>query len=90
MEEELYFDKMHEAQYGTISQKGGEVNRIFRGAYEPNEKMVGLNILLVVYFHEKRYNEAMNEVTLLIENPDLREYKPYLMLKQCQIRDLQG
>lgn len=74
----------------AIPQKVGEVERIFREIYEPNEKLIRLNILLVIYFHEKRYDEAMAEVVLLINNPDMAEYKAYLILKQGQISEFQG
>ncbi len=52
-----------------------EVERIFRDIRKPNEKLIRLNILLVVYFHDKRYDAAMAEVALLMDNPDMAEYK---------------
>ena len=52
--------------------------------------MIGLNILLVIFFHDKRYEEAIKEVQELVENSDMAEYKAYLILKQGQISELQG
>lgn len=56
----------------------------------PNETLIKLNILLVIYFHEKRYDEAMEEVKALIEAPDMAGYRAYLILIQGQISELQG
>ena len=55
-----------------------------------NEELIKLKFVLVIYFHEKRYDEAMDEVKALIGNPEMAEHKAYLTLIQGQISELQG
>ena len=56
--------------------------------FEPNEKLLILNILLVIYFHDKRYDEAMKEIETLLNDPEMKAYKYNLLLKQDEIREL--
>ena len=91
MEEELYLDEIRDIQMRALTpQKADEVERIFREIRDPNEKLIGLNILLVIFFHDKRYDEAMMSVEELVNDPEMAEYKAYLILKQGQISELQG
>ncbi len=83
-------DKISNVYYCTTPQKVGEVERIFKEIRRPNENLIILNIHLAIYFQNNRYGAAMDAVTLLIDNPDMAEYKAYLILKQGQISEFLG
>ncbi len=51
-----------------------------------NEKLIGLRILLVIYLHDKRYAEAMEDIEELLDDPEMQNYREYLLVKQNQVR----
>jgi hypothetical protein len=51
-----------------------------------NENLIALNIILVVYLHCKRYDEAMKEIEELLNDPEMQIYREHLLLKQSQVR----
>jgi len=66
-----------------------EVEEIFKEICGSNEDLFILNIHLAVFFQEKCYREAMDEVTSAIDKFDSVEYKAYLIMRQGQISELQ-
>ncbi len=50
------------------------------------EKLVALNILLVIYLHDKRYLEALEDIEELLIDSEMQIYREYLLLKQNEVR----
>jgi len=50
------------------------------------EKMIALKILLVVYLHDKRYSEALSDIEELLNDPEMEEYREYLLLRQKEVK----
>ena len=50
------------------------------------EKMVALKILLVIYLHDKRYLDALEDIGELLNDPEAGKDREYLLLKQNEVR----
>ncbi len=50
------------------------------------EKMVALKILLVIYLHDKRYLDALEDIEELLSDPKMDQNREYLLLKQEEVR----
>lgn len=50
------------------------------------EKMIALKILLVIYLHDKRYLDALEDIEELLSDPKMDQYGEYLLLKQEEVR----
>ena len=51
-----------------------------------DEKLIALNILLVIYLHDKRYAEAMEDIEELLNDPEMQVYREYLFLRQEEVK----
>lgn len=55
------------------------------------EKLIVLNISLVIYLHDRRYNDALEHIEVLLNDPEMQKHREYLLLKQEGVRqDLAG
>ncbi len=52
------------------------------------EKLIALKILLVIYLHDKRYLEALDDIEELLADSEMQEHREYLILKQCEVRNI--
>lgn len=52
------------------------------------EKMITLNILLVIYLHDKRYLDALADIEELLIDPKMDQHREYLLLKQNEVRQI--
>jgi hypothetical protein len=50
------------------------------------EKLVALNIALVIYLHGRRYEEALEYIDELLNDPKMQEHQEYLLFKHNEIR----
>ncbi len=50
------------------------------------EKRIALNILLVIYMHDKRYLEALDDIEELLADPEMQDERGYLLLKRSEVR----
>ena len=50
------------------------------------EKLVALKILLVIYLHDKRYLDALEDIEELLNDPKMDQDRRYLLLKQEKVR----
>ena len=50
------------------------------------EKLIALNILLVIYMHDKRYLEALDDIEELLADPEMQDEREYLLLKRSEVR----
>ncbi len=50
------------------------------------EKLIALNILLVIYMHDRRYFEALADIEELLADPEMQKERGYLLLKQNEVR----
>ncbi len=50
------------------------------------EKLIALNILLVIYMHDKRYLEALDDIEELLADPEMQSHREYLLLKRSEVR----
>ena len=50
------------------------------------EKLIALNILLVIYLHHKRYLDALADIEELLNDPQMDQHMEYLLLKQNEVR----
>lgn len=50
------------------------------------EKLIALKILLVIYLHDKRYNDALEDIEELLNDPEMREHREYLILRREEVR----
>lgn len=50
------------------------------------EKLIALKILLVIYMHDKRYRDALEDIEELLDDPEMQEHREYLFLRQEEIR----
>ena len=53
---------------------------------EAGEELIALNILLVIYLHDRRYLEALEDIEELLKDPEIQKYREYLLLKQDEVR----
>ena len=51
------------------------------------EKLIALNILLVIYLHDKRYPEAFKDINDLLGDPQMKGCRRYLLLKRVEISE---
>lgn len=51
-----------------------------------NEKLIALNILLVIYLYQKRYKDAMGDIEELLNDPEMQIYREYLLSKQNVVK----
>ncbi|MEW5894468.1 MAG: hypothetical protein AB1650_01735 [Candidatus Omnitrophota bacterium] len=51
------------------------------------EKLIALKILLVIYLHDQRYCEAIEDIDELLRDPQMKGCREYLLLKQAQISE---
>jgi len=49
------------------------------------EKLVALKILLVIYLHDKRYLDALEDIEELLNDPKMDQDRRYLLLKQEEV-----
>ena len=52
------------------------------------EKLVALNILLVIYLHDQRYLDALKDIEELLNDLEMQEHREYLLLKQNEVRQV--
>ena len=90
MVKELPLGERNNIRYCMTSQNVSEVENIFKKICGSNEDLFILNIHLAVFFQEKNYELAMDEVTAAIDKFDRAEYRAYLILRQGQISEFQG
>ncbi len=91
MEEELFLNEIRDIQiYDTNPEIRAEAEKLLREMAGPMEMLLALNILLVIYYHDKRYDDAMKETELLFNDPAMHQSRAYLLLKQGEISQLQG
>lgn len=50
------------------------------------EKTIALKILLVIYLHDKRYLDALEDIEELLNDPKMDQDRGYLLLKQEEVR----
>jgi hypothetical protein len=50
------------------------------------EKIIALKILLVIYLHDKRYLDALEDIEELLNDPEMEKEREYLLLKQEEVR----
>ena len=50
------------------------------------EKLIALNILLVIYMHDRRYLEALDDIEELLADPEMQNEREYLLLKRSEVR----
>lgn len=50
------------------------------------EKMIALKILLVIYLHDKRYAEALEDIEELLNASDMQICRQYLLLRRAEIK----
>jgi len=50
------------------------------------EKLVALKILLVIYLHDKRYLDALEDIEELLNDSKMDQDRRYLLLKQEEVR----
>lgn len=50
------------------------------------EKLIALKILLVIYVHDKRYLEALNDIEELLADPEMQGEREYLALRREEIK----
>ena len=55
-----------------------------------NEKLIALNILLVIYLYQKRYDDAMEDIEELLNDPEMQIYMEHLLLKQHKLLSVIG
>ena len=51
-----------------------------------NEKLIALNILLVIYMYQKRYDDAMGYIEELLNDPEMQIFRDYLLSKKDAVR----
>ena len=51
-----------------------------------NEKLIALNILLVIYLYQKRYDDAMKDIEELLNDPEMQIFREYLLSKKNAVR----
>ena len=56
------------------------------GELGAEEKLIALNILLVIYLHDKRYADALEDITELLVDPEMQSHREFLLFRQLEIK----